>query len=97
MVWYQVIKSHMHSVIMIIYIAPLQGDYSGALSIPVRLKRTFFMSVRRVRENPRVQSQQGRQSWGLGVATPDFGLVESWMGRKILLYLIIYRKYVRKW
>ena len=54
---------------------------------------------------------QGRQTWGLGVATPRFlsrGLVgvagESWgslTGREIWLYLIKYsillRKYVRKW
>ena len=40
---------------------------------------------------------QGRQSWGLGVATrrpPDFGQG----GREILyMYLIMHRKYVRKW
>src|SRR6218665_2399971 len=51
---------------------------------------------------------QGRQSWGLRVATPRFwagghregrrevvGVVLT--GREILLYLIMYRKYVRKW
>ena len=38
---------------------------------------------------------QGRQSWGLGVATPDFGQVScggrrgSWTSREILLYLIL--------
>src|SRR6218665_1771052 len=51
---------------------------------------------------------QGRQSWGFwGVAISQnlgTGVVGnrrdgggSWMGRKILLYLIMYRKYVRKW
>src|SRR6218665_1128713 len=50
---------------------------------------------------------QGRQSWGLRVdATSRFwaggrregrrGSLESWTGREIL-YLIMYRKYVRKW
>src|SRR6218665_2586473 len=52
---------------------------------------------------------QGRQSWGLRVATPIFwaggrregcrwvvGVVDG-SGREILLYLIMYRKYVRKW
>src|SRR6218665_3739031 len=48
---------------------------------------------------------------GLVVATPQSlgrgvvgvagwfarGVVGSWTGRKILLYLIMYRKYVRKW
>src|SRR6218665_2473277 len=53
---------------------------------------------------------QGHQSWGLRVTTPRFwgvagrvagrgagGSLESWTGREILLYLIMYRKYVRKW
>src|SRR6218665_3830136 len=50
---------------------------------------------------------QGCQSWGLRVATPRFwaggrsegrrGWLESWTGSEILLYLIMYRKYVRKW
>ena len=34
---------------------------------------------------------QGRQSWGLRVATPEFGqgvIGGSWMGRKILLYRV---------
>ena len=37
-----------------------------------------------------------RGSWGgrMGVAG---GVVGAWTGRKILLYLIMYRKYVRKW
>src|SRR6218665_2296260 len=49
----------------------------------------------------------GGQSWGLRVATSRFwaggsregrgGSLESWAGREILLYLIMYRKYVRKW
>jgi len=37
---------------------------------------------------------------GLGVATPRFwagGTGGSWTCRKILLYLIMHRKYVRKW
>ena len=53
-----------------------------------------------------------RHSWGLGVATPQIlgrGVVGgsqggrrgvaggSWTGRKILLYVMMYRKYVRKW
>jgi len=40
-----------------------------------------------------------RQSWGLGVATPRFwawGPQGSLTGGKILLYLIMYGKYVRK-
>src|SRR6218665_3451102 len=50
---------------------------------------------------------QERQSWGLRVATPRFwaggrkegrrGSLESWTGREILIYLIMYWKYVRKW
>jgi len=43
---------------------------------------------------------QGRQSWGLGVTNPRFwaGIVGvAGGGREILLYLIMYRKYVRKW
>jgi len=46
-----------------------------------------------------------RQSWGLGgVTTPDFwlGVVARSQGdceggREALLYVIMYRKYVRKW
>src|SRR6218665_1423269 len=58
---------------------------------------------------------QGRQFWGMRVATPIFwaggscgvagrvvgrvagGSLGSWTGREILLYLIMHRKYVRKW
>ena len=48
---------------------------------------------------------QGRQSWGLwGPRPPEFGQGLSWGvagvvvgGREILLQLIMYRKYVRKW
>src|SRR6218665_3427587 len=36
----------------------------------------------------------GRGSQG---GTQGGGSLESWMGREILLYLIMYRKYVRKW
>ena len=42
---------------------------------------------------------QGRQSWRVGVATPIFWTGESWgswTGREILLYVIMYWKYVRK-
>ena len=36
--------------------------------------------------------------WVGDVATsPDLGLRRSWTGRETLLYLIMYRKYVRKW
>src|SRR6218665_1954535 len=48
-------------------------------------------------------ASQGRQSWGLRVVTPIFWAggrvvvsLGSWTGREIL-YLIMYRKYVRKW
>src|SRR6218665_3250513 len=44
---------------------------------------------------------QERQSWGFGIATPIFwagrGCGGSWTGREILLYLIMYRNYVRQW
>jgi len=50
-----------------------------------------------------------RQSWGLGVSRPprfwagvmgsqgDHGVTGDHGGRETLLYLIMYRKYVRKW
>ena len=38
----------------------------------------------------------GRQSWGLGGHDPQILGRRSW-GRKILLNLIMYRKYARKW
>src|SRR6218665_2196392 len=57
-----------------------------------------------------VSSHHRHQSWkGWGVATPKIlgwgvmgrsqgGVAEgSWTGRKILLYLIMYTKYVQKW
>jgi len=51
-----------------------------------------------------ISRRQGRQFWGLEVATPtDFGqgvvvvAGGSWTGREILLYLIMYRKYNREW
>src|SRR6218665_3227485 len=50
----------------------------------------------------------GASILGLRVATPRIlgrgvagrlagGALESWTGREVLLYLIMYRKYVRKW
>ena len=39
----------------------------------------------------------GVNPWGLGVATPRYLAGGSWTGREILLCLIMYRKYVRKW
>src|SRR6218665_520754 len=42
----------------------------------------------------------GASILGLRVATSRFwagGSLESWTGREILLYLIMYRNYVRKW
>jgi len=49
---------------------------------------------------------QGVNPGGWGSQPPDFGqgvvrarrgVVGSWTSREILLYLIMYRKYVRKW
>jgi len=49
-------------------------------------------------------SVQEHQSWGLGSRHPRFwarrfvGVAGgSWTGREILLYRIMYRKYVQKW
>jgi len=47
---------------------------------------------------------QGRQSWGVGDRNPQIlgrGVMEVteglWTGSEILLYLIMFRKYVQKW
>src|SRR6218665_1335578 len=78
-----------------------QSSYFSNLHLVIHSswKRLLFIAI------------QGRQSWGLRVAAPIFlagghvgvggrasgGSLGSWTGREILLYLIMYRKYVRKW
>src|SRR6218665_2536245 len=42
-------------------------------------------------------TEHRRQSWGFGGRDPPNFWKGSWTGRKLLLYLIMYRKYVRKW
>src|SRR6218665_346424 len=98
MVWYQIIKSHMRPFIMIIYIAPLQGDYSGALSIPVRLKRNVFYE--RKNSSRKSYSTIAAEASVLGVGGRDPQIL-AWWGRgwgvKYYYILSFYRKYVRKW
>src|SRR6218665_2459076 len=73
------------------------------LKASVSLKVLLFIVIRIL-----IQPAHRRQPWGCwGVATPRFWAGGSWgssgvagglwTSRKILLYLIMYRKYVRKW
>src|SRR6218665_2187204 len=60
----------------------------------------YFFEAKKIPYNDHII---GVNPEGFGVPTPDFelggrgGRRRSWTGHEILLYLIMYRKYVRKW
>src|SRR6218665_1843512 len=78
----------------------ISGYQSGLFTFCRGFQFAFSILTLLLLERPSHRTPQGRQShrrqsWGVkgGRDPPNFGQG----GRKILLYLIMYRKYVRKW